>query len=225
MRLTHLMKLTMLTVLLLCSGLYAGIYYEQEMTLPAQGPMPGGTTKMVCYISGPKVRMDTTVHGLQNIVIQRFDKDVLYTLMPAQKMFMEMQMPKLDPQQEARTQVTVTKTEETKKIGKYTCTRYDVAVDGQAITYWMTADVDLGDELGNLWQAARRLQSTKLAQKLTQIKGFPIVTEAKTPQGNVTVVVSTVKKQDVPDSMFEVPADYQKMPMPAPTAGGPGSKL
>jgi hypothetical protein len=47
--------------------------------------------------------------------------------------------------------------------------------------------------------------------------------------------VTTVKKEDIPDSMFEVPADYRKMAMPdaeatppaappaAPAQGGAGA--
>ena len=205
----------MLFLLLAAPSAWAGIYYEQEMKMPP----PTGVVKVVCYISGPKLRVESTVQGTETITIQRFDTGMTYSLMPAQKMCMEMRIPEPSPQKEAQTKVTVTKTDQTKKVGKYNCTRYDVTVNDQTVTYWMTQDVDLGKELDDLWQGVARGQSAKLAQEMAKLKGFPMMTEMVTPQGTMTMTVTTVEKKDIPDSMFEVPADYEKMSMPG-AAGG-----
>ncbi len=208
--------LAVVCVALAASSSWAGIYYEQEIKMP--GAM--GTGKAVCYVSGPKMRMDSTMQGMQTIVIQRFDTGMVYNLLPAQKMCMETRIPKLNPQQDAQIQVAVRATGETKKVGQYNCTRYDITLSGQTVQYWMTTDVNLGDEVADLWQGAK-VQSSKLAQELSKLKGFPIMTVVATPQGDMTVTVTTVKKQDVADEKFEVPEGYQKMPAPTGMGGAP----
>jgi len=202
-------------VLVMCAGVQAGIYYEQEMKMPAQPGMPAGVSKQVVYMSGPKMRIEGTTMGTEAILILRHDKGIVYQLMPAQKVCMEMPIPK-PPAQPAGQEptVTVTKTAETKKIGKYTCTRYDAAVSGRTFRFWMTEDVDLGSEMANYWQTTTRGESPKVGQEMAKVKGFPIRMEMPSPQGTIVSTVTTVKKQDVPDSMFEVPEGYQKMSMP-----------
>ena len=219
----RVLLVAVLLVGLVAPAAWAGIYYEQEMKMPE----PMGTGKMVCYISGAKMRVESTMQGMQTVVISRFDTGVFYNLMPAQKMCMEIPIPKPDPQGEAQVQATVTKTGETKKIGDYNCTRYDVTLKGmpgmpaEGVTqhYWMTTDVDVAEEFEKFSGIQARKQSVKLATEMTKLKGFPIMTEMSSPQGPITMTVTTVKKQDIADSMFEVPADYQKMSIPTgPTA-------
>jgi len=202
-------------VLVMCAGVHAGIYYEQELKMPAQPGMPARAINQVVYVSGPKMRIESTAMGAKGIVVLRHDKGMVYQLMPAQKLCMEMAIPKPPAQPGGQEPaVTVTKTAETKKIGTYTCTRYDAAVSGRTYRFWMTEDVDLGSEMANYWQTPSPGESPKLGQEMAKVKGFPIRMEMPSPQGTVVSTVTTVKKQDVPDSMFEVPEDYRKMSMP-----------
>jgi hypothetical protein len=220
------LRLAVLLVPLLATASFAGIYYEQELKTPTQ------TLKTVCYISGSKMRVEMQGPGGNAVNIQRFDQGKLYNLMPENKMYMEMPIPKPGPQVEEQLQVTVTKTAETKKIGNYNCTRYDVTVKGapnlppEGVTtqYWTSTDVEVADEFAKFADAQARTQSTKQATEMAKVKGFPIMVETTTPGGKMTMTVTTVKKQDVPDSMFEVPADFQKMVMPAmPPAAPPAA--
>ena len=71
----------------------------------------------------------------------------------------------------------------------------------------MTTEVELGDEIGDIWQSART-QSAKLAGELAKMEGFPIRTESLTPVGTVVTTVITVRKEDIPETFFEVPSDY-----------------
>jgi len=219
------LRLAVLLVLVLATTSFAGIYYEQELKTATQ------TMKTVCYISGSKMRVEMQGTGGNAVSIQRFDQGKVYNLMAENKMYMEMPIPKPGPEVEAQLQVTVTKTDETKKIGNYNCTRYDVTVkgaprtppEGMTTQYWTTTDVDVADEFAKFADAQTRSQSAKQATEMAKMKGFPIQVEVTTPAGKMTMTVTTVKKQDVPDSMFEVPADYQKMAMPAPGAMPPAA--
>ncbi len=212
----RLMTLAVLAVLVMSVGLQAGIYFEQELKMPAQPGMPAGVVKQVVYISGAKMRIESVTMGMKSVGIQRLDLGKTYNLIPAQKLYMEMSVPK-PPAQPAGQElvVTVTKTAETKKIGKYTCTRCDVTVGGETLKFWITEDVDMGGELTDYWKATGQGQPPKMAQEMSKVKGFPIRMEMPSPQGTVGSTVTTIKKQDVPDSMFEVPEGYQKMSMPA----------
>ena len=215
MRAVRLMTCAVLAVLVMCVGVHAGIYLEQEIKIPAGPGMPAAVVKQVCYISESKMRVENVVMGVESILIQRQDKGVVYQLSPAQKVFMEMPIPK-PPARPAdqQVQVTVTKTEETAKIGEWNCSRYDVTVDGQLFKYWMTEEVDLGNEMANYWKTTTMAAAPEVGQELSKMKGLLIRTEMVSPQGAVVVTVTAVKKQAVPDSMFEVPEDYQKMSMP-----------
>jgi hypothetical protein len=220
------LKLALLLVPMLATWAFAGIYYEQELKTATQ------TMKTVCYISGPKMRVEMQGPMGNAVSIQRYDQGKMYQLYPNNKMYMEMPVPKPGPEVEAQLQVTTTKTDETKKVGDYNCTRYDVTVKGapnmppEGITtqYWTTTDVDVADDWTKFSDAQARSQSTKQAAEMAKVKGFPIQVEMTSPAGKMTMTVTTVKKQDVPDSMFEVPADYQKMAMPtAPPAAAPSA--
>jgi len=219
------LRLAVLLVPVLATWAFAGIYYEQEMQGGAQ------TAKMASYISGAKMRVEILGEGANAISIQRYDQGKIYQLAPQNKMYMEMPVTKLGSQIEDQLQVTVTKSDETKKIGNYNCTRYDLTVkgvpgmpaDGVTTQYWVTTDVDVLDEYTKFSDTQGHSESAKLGDAMAKIKGFPIQIERTTPMGKVTMTVTTVKKQDVPDSMFEVPADYQKMTMPTPGATPPAA--
>ncbi|MCK4299443.1 MAG: DUF4412 domain-containing protein [Planctomycetes bacterium] len=215
MRPVRLMTLAVLAVLVMSVGLQAGIYFEQELKMPAQPGMPASVVNQVVYISGAKMRIESVAMGMKSVGIQRLDLGKTYNLIPAQKLYMEMPIPK-PPAQPAGQEpaVTVSKTQETKKIGKYTCTRCDVTVGGETLKFWITEDVDLGGELTDYWKATSQDQPPKMAQEMSKVKGFPIRMEMPSPQGPIVGTVTTVKKQDIPDSMFEVPEGYQKMSMP-----------
>lgn len=217
MNMKQSLKLAVLLVPLLATAALAGVYCEQELKTPTQ------TMKTVAYISGAKMRTETQTPAGPMITIMRVDQGKMYHLVPQEKTYMEMPILKRSPEEEAQVQVTVTKTGETKKIGDYNCTRYDVTTkgmpnmppEGMTMQSWVTTDVDVVDEYAKFIEAQSSAQPSKTATEMAKIKGFPIQQVMDSPMGKTTVTVTAVKKQDVPDSMFEVPADYTKTAMPA----------
>lgn len=205
-----------LAAVVLSAEVHAGLYFEQEVKTPAQPGMPATVSKQVCYLSGPKMRIETTTMGMTSIVIQRHDLGKTYNLMPQNKIYMEMQIPKppTGPSAPPPPKVTVTKTEETKKVGKYLCTRYDVTIGSEVYRFWMTEEVDVNSELTDYWRGIMRSDSPQVAREMAKIKGFPMVIEMSVGGKVATATVTKVEKRDIPDSLFEVPADYRPMPMP-----------
>ena len=230
------LRLAVLLVPLLTTWAFAGIYYEAE-----GGPVPAGTPplKVVYYISGTKMRSEGQASDGTRVVIARLDEAKRYYVRPQSKVYWESTIHKLSPQEDAQVQVSVTKTGETKKIGPYDCTRYDVTIKGmpgmgaQGVRsqYWTTAEVDVAEEFAKFRQAEAGSQSSKTAEEMGKLEGFTMQKDGTDASGRkMTITVTTVRKQDVPDSMFEVPADYTKMAMPdaeatppaAPPQGGAG---
>lgn len=143
------MKGALVTVLAMCACVHAGVYYEAEENRQGPRGKVGLVIKRTCYVSGAKARIENTTPFGSDVVILRFDTGMRYNLRPRHKDCMSQELPKPDP----RVRVTVTKTEESKKIGRYTCTRYDATVDGRTIRYWMTTEVKLGEEGATFWRS------------------------------------------------------------------------
>jgi hypothetical protein len=152
------LKLALLLVPMLATWAFAGIYYEQEIKAPGQ------TTKTVWYLSGVKGRVETQSLVGASIAILRLDQGKIYQLMPDSKTYKETPITKLSPEVEAQLQVTVSKTAETKRIGDYNCTRYDITTKGMAgappqgvtVQWWMTTDVDVSEEYEKFTEAQCR---------------------------------------------------------------------
>jgi hypothetical protein len=230
----HSLRSAVLLVPLLATWAFAGIYYEQEITIPGRTTMPEGFAKVVyVYISGAKMRDEPQGQGVRGPTIVRYDESRMYYLVTNNRTYMEIPIQKRTPDEEAQIKVTVTKTNETKKIGNYNCTRYEVTTkgleglppEGMTTQCWMTTDVDVADEYAKFADAVNRSESSKVAAEMAKVKGFPMQVVITTPDGKeyMTTTVTTVRKQDIPDSMFEVPAGYTKVEAPTPGATPPAA--
>jgi hypothetical protein len=117
-------------------------------------------------------------------------------------------------------QVTATETAETLKIGQYMCTGYDLTPKSETVSsaplrYWVTKDVDSGVAMSPACQMARSMPLPELAEAVAKLPGFPIRWVAVlTPDHPVVFTITTIRKEDIPDSLFEVPADYRKVEAP-----------
>ncbi len=188
---------------------WAGIYFEQEVRTPKSDGLPARTAEVVGHISGDKARSESRSDGSVGIFITHLEAGVVHLVVPDRKVYVEMALPGSRPGQQAHLDVTVTKTDRTKTISGYRCTRYDLSADGRTIRCWMTTDVELGEEVATYWQAGTRLYPPALTRRLAKVPGFPIRIEVFSPDPVTTITVTRLKKQDVPDSMFVVPPDYQ----------------
>lgn len=149
-----------------------------------------GNMKQKIYASGLKERMEMNMSGMQIVSILRRDKEVMWTLMPAQGMYMELDLKQaLEQQPASGPEIGVEITE----MGSET-------VDGIATTkYKMTAsDQSAG---GFLW--------------LTR-ENIPLKMDMLANHGgdkhHIVVRLENLKvgKQDA--ALFEIPAGLSKMP-------------
>ena len=204
------------------TSVHPGVYYECEEGMPAPGA-PRVTFKW--YVSGAKVRIEGPPSplgrakmpdevplspGEVTTSILRWDAGVFYALAPHRMMYLEDKLAPREPETATPVQVTATKSSETEQIGPYNCVRYDLAPKGEteSFRYWVTSEVDLGVEMSPAWQMARVFPP--LAEAVGKLPGFPIRWEMRTPDGMVVTTITTIRKEDIADSLFEVPAGYKK---------------
>jgi len=145
------------------------------------------------YVKGKKQRMEINEEGQKTINIIRGDKQVMWMLMPDQKMYMEMRLTR------QREDITSRLNDPDEKMEKKFLA--DEKVDGHPSKKYHVAMTRNGkrDGSGFLWEA-------------TDLNNFPIKWQEE--DGKTTVTWKNIKLGNVSDSMFEMPSGYLKMDMP-----------
>ena len=153
----------------------------------------GGTHKSHMYAKGTKQRMEMSEEGQKVINIIRGDKKVMWMLMPDQKMYMEMPLTK------QKEDITSRMIDPDVKMEKKFLA--DENVDGHPSKKYHVTMTRNGkkESSGFMWEA-------------TDLNNFPVKWQEE--DGKTTVTWKNIKLGDVPDSMFEIPAGYNKMSMP-----------
>jgi hypothetical protein len=198
-------------VLLGAEAAQADFYYEQELYTSASGGQPPRTTRIAGFLSGSKVRAEDHSSKISDIIITRLDEGVLRVLDPVKMTYVELPVPGMNEEQAPPFPVTVTETNQTKKIGPYQCTRFEVHTEKSTINLWLSTDIDLpADEVSTYWQAGTRLYPVTLTRQLTKLPGFPVRVEVVSQGASVVTTVTAVVKQEVPAFLFDVPRSYQR---------------
>ena len=164
--------------------------FKADMQMSGPG---GGTMNGKMYVGGTKVRMELGMGGMSQIMIVDISKKIVYTLMPDQKMYMEMptdspgsmRAPKMNPMDPANpcttAGVTVCKRLGTETVNGYPAEKWELKIDGQQMTAWI---------------------GTKLR--------LPIKTQGT---DGSTMEFRNIVEGAQPANLFVVPAGYQKMDM------------
>lgn len=167
-----------LTILLFFFG---GIASAQDFSADMVSTTKGGVFTGKIYVAKEKTRMEMP----QAITITRMDKNIVWILMPEQKMYMEQP---LKPEKVAASTDKMpgeierkhlgTETVDGKKTEKYRIV-YTVENKRETIFQWVDTD-----------------------------SGFPIKTAAE--DGSWATEYKNLKVAKQPDTLFEIPAGYQK---------------
>jgi hypothetical protein len=120
--------------------------------------------------------------------------------------------------------VTVTPSDETKKIGKWNAKRYDLTLDmGMANSksqYWVTNDLDVDP---TIFTAMATVTMSMLpgyqdiVKEFEKMKGIPVETSTQVSAMGATVNTSDkmleFAKKEAPEGMFKLPAGYKAVEM------------
>lgn len=154
------------------------------------------------YVSGNKIRQETSMGGQTNVVICRGDKGLTWMLSPSQKTYIEAKGAKSDLSGAAMDKELL-KVAAKKKVGSATINGYPCE------KYLYT------------FKDKQRGTMTQCFSKKLQV---PIKTEIATSQGSVVVEMKNIKEGKQPASLFELPKGYKKVTPGPPPAKTPSPK-
>ncbi|MFW6124190.1 MAG: DUF4412 domain-containing protein [Acidobacteriota bacterium] len=220
------------TFILFASLSYAAdVYIKQESHTDAFEMMGQSqpATDEVNHIWLGENKMAT--HGTDQSVIINLNDKKMYMINHQDKTYVEMDLP-LDisqyfPQQFSQMissiTVKVNPTDETKTIGDWKCTGYDVEMNIMMMTtkqkIWASTDVPFDWKIYSEEMLPKLIQSTMFldeesAQEFMKIKGFQIKSESTMDMmgANVksTSEVVEITEKTAPEGTFDPPTDYEK---------------
>src|SRR4030095_12964544 len=104
---------------------------------------------------------------------------------------------------------------ETARILNYNCTKYIADVKSEKGTnmqqiFWATKDLP-GIDFKNM--SKQRMGNSSQRMWYAEIDGVPLKVEMKTPQGNMIMEATEIKKQSLSSSDFAIPAGFQETKM------------
>jgi Domain of unknown function (DUF4412) len=108
-------------------------------------------------------------------------------------------------------QHSVSKTSETMKVMGYTCTKYVVTTtSGQGHTtttnLWTTTEIKDID----LKSLAKQRHNQGQSMYYEGVEGIPLRIESGTPQGQMIMEVTEIKRESLNASVFTIPSDYKE---------------
>lgn len=189
-RKTSALLLVMMLFTISCYTVAAAITeFSADFTMTEAG---GNVVTGKTFIKGNKIRKETTVQGENVITILRPDKKVAWTLMPGEKQYIEIGLAfdPARPSADAGTEYAF----EQKTIGHENVNGYDC--DVIQYTY-------------------KKKMYGVLVQWFSPKLNFAIKYQTKDTSGKVTSTqeYKNIKTGNVSDSLFEIPAGYNKFSM------------
>ncbi len=172
----------------------------------------GKSHTMQYFVKGSKIRFDANEEGHEGQIIMDHSAKQFMVIMPQQKMYMTMAMPDMKDKSNSSgsdgEKGDFVKTGETKNILGYTAEKWTYKDGEDQDVAWMTKDIG-GFELF----ADPTQQNQPQWQKDLQAEGyFPLLVYEN---GDKVFEVTNIDKKSVDASLFEPPAGFQKMEMPA----------
>jgi hypothetical protein len=170
----------------------------------------GASHTMQYYIKGSKFRIDTQERDEKGIVIMDPSTKQFMIIMPEQKMYMTMPIPEVETNSDYMSKnkdAEFEKTGETKEILGLTAEKWTFKSGNDQGEAWMAKG------LGSFKLFDNPMQKDKPEwQKEIGEEGyFPLEVY---DNGKKVYEVTNIEKQSLDNSMFEAPAEYQKMNVP-----------
>jgi len=180
------------------------ITYE-DLDPQYKGQVP---TEMITYVKDGKVRADqiSPMYTMSAISLEDGGAIVLFDVM-GQKLAMQQTKEDIEKAKaEAKesgdlkedSEPVVEKTDETKTIAGYKCTKYNVTTDGETMEVFVTEEIPMP---ANYYESSQ----------VKGVKGVPMQYSMNTQGMNMTMTAKEVKKGGVNNSMFMITDDYQKV--------------
>jgi hypothetical protein len=217
-------------VFLLSAPSVAGIYWESENISQGMAIQPAGAKKIFKhYITESASRTDMG----DQINIMDYDSMMLYQIDPRNKTYSKMslndmgQMPGMDKadakgMQEMMKQMMnsrkVIHTNQSKEIAGYTCKVVNVSIMMTNTEHCVSTEIPhysevkiLGKKIGKRMSQSPMFQQMGIGDMIEELGGFSVQTVTRSMGGTQTTTLKTIKKMDMKDDLFTVPAGYREV--------------
>ncbi|MGE3844540.1 MAG: DUF4412 domain-containing protein [Vicinamibacterales bacterium] len=175
-------------------------------------------------IKGPMMRMDMATAGNTMSMIVNATEGTMVTLMPAQKMYMSMNMKAMAerlPGAKPATPPKITKTDETETIAGHRCEHYVIDSERQDMDICLARDLGaftlgLSSPMG-VSRSPMPQMPPGFEQLATEFKdgAFPLKMERIDGTKKTTVMmVKTIEAKRLDAALFQVPPDYKQFQLP-----------
>ena len=186
--------------------------FEGVLTMKMSGVGSGAPQTIKYYVRNGILRMEMDGKSGQGYSITDPRKQVSYTVVPNQRMYMEMKVEPKSAERIAKSEPKVTKTGRTETIAGHKCEHWIIQAEGEE------SDVCVAKGLGKFFGMAGGGQREPAWISKLGSDFFPL-RYAKVGQSAASLEVTRIEKRPLDASLFQPPAGYRKMTMPA--AGAP----
>lgn len=215
-----------------------GIYWESEMT---SGGLPEGMPanlppEVLQQLKDQFNRKDVLKNYLSEdafrsesgdgITIIDFHTRMIYNMDPVEKTCTRVDVASVNmgaDQEMARMAadgIKVTPTQETRKIGNYSCRKYLVSMMMTQGEYWASKEVPgydkmktFGKKLQEVMSLNPMMRQFNVAGMMEQIDGFPVSTSMNAMGMTITTMLTRIEEKNLDKSLFEIPKDYKMVDM------------
>lgn len=244
-------SLIVVLFMVVCAISQNDVFMKQKMHTDAMEMMgqvqPAKDEIQTIWIAPDKMRSENP----QQSIILRLDQNKMYVLDHAQKTYVEMPLnfgatmekkigesmdeKNMDQEEQAammnmmkgmsQMKLTITPTQETKKVGQWNCRKYEQSLQTMMGPtqgeIWATEELDMDPELYAKWSAAMMGQGgmfgnmmQEMAAEMKKIKGVPVLTQTTVKMMGTSVKsiqeLIEFKKGSAPSGYFDIPAGYKK---------------
>jgi hypothetical protein len=245
-------NLTLIVVFLLTGLIQADIFMKQKTHTDGFQVMgqtrPAKDETNTIWITSDKLRSDNP----EQSIIMRLDQNKMYILDNAKKTYTEMPMEMgkamsdqvdkamneegMDEQQKSnimsmmqgmsQIKLTITPTDETKKIGNWNCRKYEqklqTAIGPSEGEIWATEDLKVDPELYSQYMTALMGKGgmfanamEEMAKEMKKIKGVPVLTITNSNMMGASVKSTQelleFREGTAPSGYFDIPSGYKKV--------------
>jgi hypothetical protein len=121
--------------------------------------------------------------------------------------------------------MSVTPTNETKKIAGYTCRRYNVKIMGTTSQYWLSKEVtgyrDYQEYNKKMEKIVKKVPALKQMTLAGKLDGFPVQTIIDMMGVTSTTTLVRIEKTPLDKALFQVPKTYRLKELALPPRGMP----
>jgi hypothetical protein len=113
----------------------------------------------------------------------------------------------------------LTSTGKKEKVDKYDCEVFTWSAGGMNVTYWITKDFPNFAQINAAMEKTRNEGLTSVGKGVlpsaADLPGYPVKTEMAIGAQKFTTTIVSVNEENVDPGVFEVPANYKEMAVPA----------